>query len=201
MSLKVGVIDYGVAGNIRSIEKALKKAGAETIIVKRKEEFDLVDKVVIPGVGSFKDAIEELQSSGMFEALKKAIEDKPVLGICLGMQIMARIGYEFGKSKGLGVFETAEVRKIECDAAVPHMGFNKINVRADSPLFKGLAEESFYFMHSYEVVDYKNVLALANYGNHEFVCAIGKGDVYGVQFHPEKSRDAGIQLFKNFIEL
>lgn len=200
MSSRIGVINYGVAGNIRSIQKALDKAGADTIIVETFEQMDSADKLVIPGVGSFPDAMKKLHDDKLLEPLKRAMVEKPTLGICLGMQLMARVGFEYGITEGLGIFD-AEVKPVVCDGAVPHMGFNKISAQQDSLLLKGLDGVDFYFMHSYEVVNYRNILALTSYAGHEFVSAIAKRHVYGVQFHPEKSRDAGIELFKNFINL
>lgn len=201
MSVRVGIVDYGVAGNIRSIEKALKHIGVLTVIVNEAKNFEQVDKLLIPGVGSFNDGISELNRSGLLEPLKQAIEVKPVLGICLGMQLLAKVGYEFGVTSGLNVFDAAEVRKVHCNAPVPHMGFNKVSLLKECSLFDGIADEAFYFMHSYEVVDYKNILSLSTYGGHEFVSALVKGQVYGVQFHPEKSRDAGLELFRNFAKI
>lgn len=200
MSNRIGLINYGVAGNIRSIKKALDKAGAKTLIVESPEQLEQADKLVIPGVGSFPDAMKELNDDTLLEPLKRGVAHKPTLGICLGMQILSRVGFEYGKTDGLGVFN-AEVKPILCDGAVPHMGFNKISVQMDNPLLKGLNGVDFYFMHSYEVVNYRNILALTSYAGHEFVSAIVKDHIYGVQFHPEKSRDAGIELFKNFINL
>lgn len=200
MRKRVGLINYGVAGNIRSIEKALVKAGADALIIESPEQLSKVDKLVIPGVGSFPDAMKELKQENLLQPLKLAIEDKPTLGICLGMQILARVGFEYGTTKGLGIFD-AEVKPIICEGAVPHMGFNKVSAQIENPLLKDLDGFNFYFMHSYEVVNYRNVLALTSYADHEFVSALVKEHIYGVQFHPEKSRDAGIQLFKNFINL
>jgi imidazole glycerol phosphate synthase glutamine amidotransferase subunit len=200
MSKRIGLINYGVAGNIRSIQKALVKAGADALIVDSPEQLNKVDKLVIPGVGSFPDAMKELKQYKLLEPLKSAMEDKPTLGICLGMQILSRVGFEYGKTEGLGVFD-AEVKPIICEGTVPHMGFNKVSVQVKNPLLKGLDGLDFYFMHSYEVVNYRNILALTSYAGHEFVSAIVKEHIYGVQFHPEKSRDAGIELFKNFINL
>lgn len=197
MSDRIGLINYGIAGNIKSIEKALARVGAKTIIVNSPEQMDKVDKIVLPGVGSFPDAMRELTSAGFVEILKHAIDKKPTLGICLGMQILSRIGFEYGQTSGLGVFD-AEVKPILCDAAVPHMGFSKVNVEQDSSIMKGLDGCEFYFMHSFEVVNYKNILTLSTYANHEFVSGIFKDHIFGVQFHPEKSRDQGLELFKNF---
>jgi glutamine amidotransferase len=198
MSNIVGIVNYGIAGNIHSVKKAIEKAGGDTLVISSISDFDLVDKVVIPGVGSFKDAMQELENNGFIEPLKEF--DKPILGICLGMQILAELGFEYGKTRGLGLL-SAEVKPILCDAKIPHMGFNKIQVVNSNKVMKGVEVEEFYFMHSYEVVNYTDISALTKYGNHSFVSAIHKGNLYGVQFHPEKSRQAGIRLLSNFIEL
>ncbi|MGI9318961.1 MAG: imidazole glycerol phosphate synthase subunit HisH [bacterium] len=200
MSNVIGVVNYGIAGNIHSIKKALEQAGADYAIVESADQLTRVDKIILPGVGSFKDAISELHSGGLFGPLKRYIPQKPTLGICLGMQILSNIGFEFGTTEGMGLFN-AEVKPILCDASVPHMGFNKIKVVNDNHLLTGIDEQYFYFMHSYEVVNYTDIAALTTYSEHQFVSAIAKGNVFGVQFHPEKSRGAGIQLFKNFINL
>lgn len=200
MSQKIGVINYGVAGNIRSIKKALEKIGAEVVVVNEAGQLDSIDKIVLPGVGSYPDAMKELSKAGFISPLMDVIGHKPTLGICLGMQILSRVGFEFEKSTGLGVFD-AEVKPIECDGRIPHMGFNQIKAQRDSALLKGLDGAYFYFMHSFELVNYKNILALTQYCQHEFVSAIQKDNVFGVQFHPEKSRDQGLELFKNFVSM
>ena len=194
----IGIVNYGVAGNIHSVKKALKKAGGNTLDVRKPEDFDLIDKIVVPGVGSYKDAMQELENDGFIELLKKF--DGPLLGICLGMQILSKIGFEFGKTKGLGLLD-AEVRPILCHAKVPHMGFAKLQVVKTNKLLSGLEEKEFYFMHSYEIVKCKDIVSLTEYGNHSFVSSVRKENFYGVQFHPEKSREAGIKLFRNFINL
>jgi len=195
----IGIVNYGIAGNIHSIKKAIEKAGATTIIIINKpEQFDIVDKIVLPGVGSFKDAMQELENDGFLEPLRK--NTKPILGICLGMQILSTVGFEYGTTKGLD-FIQAEVKPMLVDAKVPHMGFNTIEVIRNNEILKGLEKEEFYFMHSYEVVNYTNITSLTEYANHKFVSAVQKNNIYGVQFHPEKSRQAGILLFENFINL
>jgi glutamine amidotransferase len=196
----IGIIDYGIAGNIHSIKKALEQAGGIVKIVSSKDDLSCVDKLVIPGVGSFKDAIEELDKINLIETLKNAIQTKPTLGICLGMQILSSLGFEYGQTEGLGVIN-AEVKPIIVNGKVPHMGFNTVDIVQKNKLLKGLEDEEFYFMHSFEVVNYTNITSLTDYEGHKFVSSIQKGNIYGVQFHPEKSRDAGIRLFKNFIEL
>lgn len=198
MSQLIGLINYGIAGNIHSIKKAIEKAGGTVKIVNTKEELAEIDKIVIPGVGSFKDAMQELENDGLLEPLKMAIQTKPTLGICLGMQILSTLGFEYGKTSGLNAIQ-AEVKPMLVDAKVPHMGFNSIEVVSPNPLLAGLENEEFYFMHSYEVVNYTDISALTDYTGHKFVSAIQKNHLYGVQFHPEKSREAGINLFKNFI--
>jgi len=196
MSNIIGIVNYGIAGNVHSIKKAIEKAGGETLVINVPEEFNMVSKIVLPGVGSFKDAMEELENDGFIDVLKE--NKKPILGICLGMQILSTIGFEYGKTKGLG-FIQAEVRPMLVDAKVPHVGFNTINVVNTNEILNGLENDEFYFMHSYEVINYTNIVSLTEYGQHTFVSAIKINNIFGVQFHPEKSREAGIKLFKNFI--
>ena len=198
MSNVIGIVNYGIAGNIHSIKKALKKAGAKTLIINKTEDFSKADKLVLPGVGSFKDAMKELKNDGFIDALSK--NTKPILGICLGMQILSTVGFEYGQTTGFNLID-AEVRPMLVDAKVPHVGFNTIEVVNTNKVVKGLEKEEFYFMHSYEVVNYTNIVSLSEYSGHKFVSSIQKDNIYGVQFHPEKSRDAGIQLLKNFINL
>ena len=194
----IGIVNYGVAGNIHSVKKAIEKAGGSALVINSPLEFDLVDKLVIPGVGSFKDAMQELESDNFIGPIQEF--SKPILGICLGMQILADLGFEFGKTKGLGMID-AEVKPILCDGKIPHMGFNSIKITTPNILLKGVEDKEFYFMHSYEVVNYTDITALTKYNDHSFVSAVHKGNLYGVQFHPEKSREAGIKLLSNFIKL
>lgn len=200
MSNIIGVVNYGIAGNIHSIKKAIEKAGGVIKVINTKEELEFVDKIVLPGVGSFKDAMQELENDDLLETLKIVILEKPTLGICLGMQILSTLGFEYGKTEGLSLIN-AEVKPILVDVKVPHMGFNTIEIINSNKLFDGLVHEEFYFMHSYEVVNYTNIVTLTDYAGHKFVSSIQKDNLYGVQFHPEKSREAGIKLFENFIAL
>jgi len=200
MSQIIGLINYGIAGNIYSIQKAIEKAGGVVQVINKPEEFESVDKLVIPGVGSFKDAMVELNKSHLVNALKENIKKKPTLGICLGMQLLSTLGFEYGRMEGLSLID-AEVKPMLVNAKVPHMGFNKIEVVKTNKILRNLEESEFYFMHSYEVINYTDISSLTNYSGHKFVSSIQKDNLYGVQFHPEKSREAGIQLFKNFIEL
>jgi imidazole glycerol phosphate synthase glutamine amidotransferase subunit len=199
MTSCTGLVDYGNAGNTYNVIKALELAGTRVMMVRTKADLDAVDRLVLPGVGCFKDTMENL--AGIKTDLVAHIRKKPTLGICLGMQILSKIGYEFGETPGLGLID-AEVRKIEVKCKVPHLGWGTIDIVRDSPVLAGIAAtDNFYFMHSYEVVNYTDVVALTNYCDHRFVSAVQKGDVYGVQFHPEKSRRAGIRILENFLQV
>lgn len=143
----IGLINYGIAGNIHSIKKTIEKAGGIVKVVNNGVELNRVDKIVIPGVGSFKDAMNELEKDGLLEPLKQAIQTKPTLGICLGMQIFSTLGFEYGKTKGLDVIK-AEVKPMLVDAKVPHVGFNNIEAVKLNPLLSGLEnEDSSYYQH------------------------------------------------------
>ena len=142
--------------------------------------------------------MQQLENIGFLEALSS--NTKPILGICLGMQILSTLGFEYGQTKGLD-FIKAEVRPMLIDAKVPHVGFNTLEVVKTSDILNGLENEEFYFMHSFEVVNYTDIISLTQYAGHKFVSSIQKKNIYGVQFHPEKSREAGIQFLKNFINL
>ena len=194
----IGIVNYGTAGNIHSVEKALNKASGKTLIINNVEQFNQVDKIVLPGVGSFKNAMQQLENIGFLEILSN--NKKPILGICLGMQILSTLGFEYGYTKGLGIIK-AEVRPMLIDAKVPHVGFNTIEVIKTCNILNDLEDEEFYFMHSFEVVNYTDITSLTECDGHKFVSSIQKDNIYGVQFHPEKSREAGIQLLKNFINV
>lgn len=199
MTTVVGLMNYGVSGNIFSVQKALERAGAMVKIIKTKKDFKTIDKIVLPGVGSFKDAMGNI--GDLRSTVCDQILEHPTLGICLGMQILAKIGYEFGETQGLDLID-AEVKRIEVKCKVPHLGWGRLSIVRNSPLLSGITDDdNFYFMHSYEVINYTDVIALTNYCNHKFVSVIQKKDIYGVQFHPEKSREAGIAVLNNFINL
>jgi imidazole glycerol phosphate synthase glutamine amidotransferase subunit len=198
----VGVVDYGSAGNTFSIVRALECAGAQVKVIKKPTDIQGMDRLVLSGVGSFPDGMRELSASGLAEVvIQWAQSGRPLLGICLGMQILCEVGFEYGESQGLGLIR-GEVRPVQCKGVVPHMGFNRILATTGSPLLQGLgAEDLFYFMHSYEVQNYTDITALTDYAGHQFVSAVQRDNVYGVQFHPEKSRQAGIRVFQNFLSL
>ena len=200
MSKIIGIVKIGTAGNIHSIIKAIARAGGEAVVIQNAGQFSNVDKIVLPGVGSFKEAMDELNNCGLAEVLLENLQSKHALGICLGMQILAKIGFEYGKTSGLAILE-AEVKPMIVDAKVPHVGFNLIRIVNPNKLLSGLDDKEFYFMHSYELVNYTNVSSLTSYAGHTFVSSVQQDNIYGVQFHPEKSRDSGIKLFENFINL
>jgi len=200
--MKIGIIDYGV-GNITSIVNSFNyiEKDIDIDLVKDADKLKQYDKIVLPGVGAFGQAIDLIRTNFFDKAIiEESKKGKFILGICLGMQILAKKGFEGKETKGLGIIE-AEVKPIEVHAKVPHMGFNSLNIINPHPLLKGIEKEEFYFMHSYEVVSYTNIVSLSKYYDHQFVSCIAKDNFLGVQFHPEKSRDAGIELFKNFIKL
>ena len=200
MSKIIGIVKIGNTGNIHSITKAIVRAGGEAVVVQNAAQFSNVDKIVLPGVGSFKEAMDELDNCGLAETLLENLKSKHALGICLGMQLLAKIGFEYGKTSGLGILE-AEVKPMIVDAKVPHVGFNLVKIVNPNKLLSGLDDKEFYFMHSYELVNYTNVSALTSYAGHTFVSSVHQDNIFGVQFHPEKSRDNGIKLFENFINL
>ncbi len=199
MSPTVGLLNYGNSGNTYNVQKALELAGGRVTMIQNKADLDLVDRIVLPGVGCFKDAMNNL--APIRDELICHIRRKPTLGICLGMQILSKIGYEYGETPGLN-FIDAEVKKMEVKGKVPHLGWGTLSMIRDSPILDGITEkDNFYFMHSYEVINYTDVIALTDYCNHKFVSVVQKGDIYGVQFHPEKSRTAGIKILINFLNL
>jgi len=202
----VVVVDYGV-GNIGSILNMLKKIGVEAVGATTASGIASADKLILPGVGSFDRAMQKLEESGMLPALEKrvTVDKTPSLGICLGMQILAHASEE-GSKAGLGWVNARVVRFSQEKAVgkirIPHMGWNEVRIARSHSLFSGLEEYAkFYFVHSYHVeCDAEDVLSTTTYG-YEFVSGIGKGNIFGVQFHPEKSHKYGFRLLKNFAEL
>jgi len=203
----IGIIDYG-SGNIQAIKNIYKKLKIECKFVSEPNQLDGVDEIILPGVGAFDEAMTQLNKSGLREVLDlMVLEQKvPVLGVCVGMQIMAESSDE-GKLAGLGWFD-AQVKLfdeniINHKPKLPHMGWNEIQPKSDHPILTSINfEKGYYFLHSYyfECHDENDVLATTYYGD-AFHCAVNKGNIYGFQFHPEKSHSNGINLFKNFAEL
>ena len=202
----IGIIDYG-SGNIQAIRNIYKRLKIETFIVKGPQDVSLATKLILPGVGAFDEAIGKLDQSGLRNALDEAVlQNKvPVMGICVGMQIMADSSEE-GTLKGLGWISGSvkcfDINQMNIVPKLPHMGWNDISV-SDHPIFNGIdINVGFYFLHSYffRADKKKDVIATSFYQN-EFDCAINNENIFGFQFHPEKSHSNGIKLFKNFSDI
>ena len=202
----IALLDYG-SGNLRSVHKALLKAGADVRIARRPEEVEDAQAAVLPGVGAFDDCIHALERQELLEATRRFIDSgRPFLGICVGYQALFERSEEFNSSApGLGVFRGKVVRFNDANGLkVPQIGWNQLeSVRTDCPLFRGVAEGSYvYFVHSYypEPADASIVAAWTTYGV-RFASAIWRNNVYATQFHPEKSQAVGLQLLRNFVQL
>ena len=200
----IGIIDYNM-GNLASVYNACHLLDAKATIVKNPDDLKNFNRVILPGVGAYKDAMEHLIKTGMNEAVNEfAKSGKPMIGICLGMQLLFESSEEFGYTKGLGLIEGKVVKfdksKMCSDLKIPHMGWNK-TVNKDNPLFKNLQNPYLYFVHSYHVItDGKYTIATTNYG-YDFVSAVNKDNIFGFQPHPEKSHNNGLKILENFINL
>jgi glutamine amidotransferase len=200
----IAIIDYGV-GNIRSIQNAIRfcNADIEADLVAEPEQLKEYSKIILPGVGAFRDAITKITEKGFDAAIQEEVrKGKYTLGICLGMQLLGTYSLEFGKYDGLNIIEGV-VQSFDAekhDIKIPHMGWNSVKFEQQDPLFEGINDASdFYFVHSYHFscANQGNSLATTDYGDN-FTCIVRKDNVYGVQFHPEKSQQAGLRLIKNF---
>ena len=201
----IAIIDYGM-GNLRSVQKALEKVGARTVVTSDKSQVHRAGKVVLPGVGAMRPAMERLQELGLADTIAEVIADKkPFLGICLGLQLLFEKGFEGGDVKGLGILK-GSVRPFQGDIKVPHMGWNQIQIQPmGRQMYSGIADNSnVYFCHSY-CVNPKNedaqVLATLTDYDGPFVSSICKDNIWAVQFHPEKSQKTGLKLLENFVRL
>jgi glutamine amidotransferase len=202
----VVIIDYGV-GNAGSIRNMLKAAGTPAMISSRAEDIEAADRLILPGVGAFDTAMRSLAETGLVPALTASVRDRgvPVLGICLGMQLLTR-GSTEGQLPGLGWIDAETVRfQFDGNRAlnIPHMGWNSVTPTPGSRLFHGLAEESrFYFVHSFHVVcDSRDVVAAECQYGYPFAAAVEQRNVFGTQFHPEKSHRFGLALLRNFVSM
>lgn len=202
----VAVVDYGV-GNLFSLCSSLAAIGAETVVTDDPAVLSSADRIILPGVGAFGDAADKLRERGLFDVLRQlANEGKPLLGICLGMQLLFEKGFEYGEHEGLGLIR-GEVRPIveviPADLKIPHIGWNALHFTGEkSPIFRYLNEGDFvYFVHSfYGKNEDGSVIATAEYGAH-LTAAVGRGNVFGCQFHPEKSGNVGLKILKAFCEV
>ena len=194
--MKVVIIDYG-AGNVFSVATAIERLGYKAVLSSDIDEILSADKVIFPGVGQASSALAELKNRGLDKVLPSL--KVPVLGICLGMQMMCAYSEEGGGTEGLGIFPMT-VRRFVGDEKIPHMGWNDVyDLR--SPMMEGISDSKVYFVHSYYVdIDERYTIARCDYMN-EFSAAIKKDNFYGVQFHPEKSAAVGEKMIKNFLEL
>jgi imidazole glycerol-phosphate synthase subunit HisH len=204
-SSSVVIIDYGM-GNIRSVLNKIHRAGHEAVVSDDTGLIEKADKLILPGVGHFKKGMEQLKKRGILEVLnRKVLKDKiPIIGICLGMQLLTKHSEE-GDSTGLGWLdaETVKFRLSDIRHKVPHMGWNSIEKKKESPLLNDIPDNSFYyFVHSYYVScnDNSDILATTEYGN-IFVSAVQRDNIYGTQFHPEKSHEWGEKMLNNFLNL
>ncbi len=196
------IVDYGM-GNIRSVQKAFGALGCETIVTDDPNIVARAEKLVLPGVGAFGDAMETLRARGLDRAMLRALDrGSALLGLCLGMQLLFGESEEFGCHRGLGIFR-GKVKRLNGDLPVPHVGWNRANIIRPTPLLAGVESgEYFYFVHSYYVSpqDSSAVIAETEYGI-TFPSIIGSGRIWGAQFHPEKSQRAGLKLLENFVKI
>lgn len=195
----IGVVDYG-RGNLRSVAKALERVGARVKVAREPRALSGASGVVLPGVGAFGDAMAALRRRGFTAFLRRQVaEDRPLMGVCLGLQLFCRDSDEFGLHKGLGFFD-APVRRFGRGLKVPHMGWNAVHYDPACPLFKGVAQGApFYFLHSYRAgAKGDGVAAETVYGRDTFAAALWRGNLFATQFHPEKSQADGLVLYRNF---
>jgi len=202
----IGIVDYNM-GNLASVINAFAKVGADASLESDPSKLSQYDKLILPGVGAFGDAMEHLKENGMDKAVKAfAASGKPLLGICLGMQLLFESSEEFGSTEGLGLIPGKVVAFDESafdhPLKVPHMGWNELFQQKNTALFDGLDKDFYlYFVHSFHAVcDDKYAIGKTHYG-YEFVSAVQNGNIYGIQPHPEKSHDNGLKIIENFTKL
>ena len=201
----VAIVDYGV-GNLFSLKSSFHAIGAEAVVTADKHVLQEADSILLPGVGAFEDAAQKLRNSGLDVVIKQlAAEGKPLMGICLGMQLLFETSYEYGCHEGLGLLK-GSVRPIRdvipADFKIPHIGWNPLIFKKDSPLFAHIHEgDCVYFVHSYYATGCEDsVIATAEYGA-ELTAAVASGNVFGCQFHPEKSGQVGLNILKAFAQM
>ncbi|WMJ23629.1 imidazole glycerol phosphate synthase subunit HisH [Paludicola sp. MB14-C6] len=196
----IAIIDYG-AGNLFSVKNAFDYIGKESKITKDKSDIQKAEALILPGVGAFPKAMQMLQETDLISTIKEEIQKKPLLGICLGMQMLFEEGYEFERTNGLGFIDGC-IKYIQTDYKIPHMGYNELEFHEPSPLLNGIQSgDCVYFVHSYMAhTSSHNVAAYCDYGI-KVPALVQKGNVFGAQFHPEKSGEVGLQILKNFASL
>ncbi len=197
----IAIIDYGV-GNLGSVLNAFKYLGYEAKITSDKNEILSADKVILPGVGAFSDAMEAFKNRGLVEVIKEVIErGTPILGICVGMQMLFEKSYEYGCHEGLGILKGNIIKFDDKNFKVPQIGWNEIKVLKENNLLDGVDGKYVYFVHSYHVDSSDCSIAETTYADVTYPSAIHYKNIYATQFHPEKSGEVGLQILKNFGEL
>ena len=202
----IGIIDYGV-GNLFSLKSSFESIGEEVFVSGDKEELKKAQGLILPGVGAFEDAIAKLRENGLDEFVKEqAANGKPLMGICLGMQLLFEKSFEYGEHEGLSLLKGQVVpmlHSIPEELKIPHIGWNALHItNADCPLFKELKKDDcVYFVHSYYAEGCEDSLAATTEYGKELTAAVSKGNIYGCQFHPEKSGEVGMKILKAFVEL
>jgi len=202
----IAIIDYNM-GNLQSVINAFDKIGSHVEVVKDADKLKEFDKVILPGVGAYKDAMDSLNSNGMKESIVEfAKSGKPLLGICLGMQLLLQSSEEFGLTEGLGLIEGKVVEfdksKFNHKLKVPHMGWNELFVQKNSKLFEGMSKEIYlYFVHSFHATCKDEFAIGKTFYGYDFVSAVEKENIYGFQPHPEKSHENGLKILENFTRI
>tara|TARA_Y100001968_G_scaffold321983_1_gene357313 strand:- start:2060 stop:2683 length:624 start_codon:yes stop_codon:yes gene_type:complete len=198
---KIAVLDYGMA-NLHSVAKAIEKVSTNNriFISNDLKEIQASNKLVIPGVGAIRDCMNSIASQGMDDLIRRFSEEKPILGVCVGMQLLLQGSEENGGTECLGLLDGfLEKLKPAKDIKVPHMGWNKVFQKRDHPMFNGISQNSFfYFVHSYAALNSENKVSITSHGE-DFVSSVYKDNIFAVQFHPEKSQQDGLRIYKNFI--
>jgi imidazole glycerol-phosphate synthase subunit HisH len=203
MSKQIVIIDYGM-GNLRSVQKGFEKIGVEAKLTRNKKEIDRASAIVLPGVGAFKDCMENLEKYGLVDHLLRSIEKgKPYLGICLGLQILFSESEEFGSHRGLDLIRGKVVKfRPDTEHKVPHMGWNTVEKQKEVRMLQGIESgDFFYFVHSYYVIpeEAQWISTFTHYGT-PFVSSIWKENIFATQFHPEKSQQKGLRILENFVK-
>jgi glutamine amidotransferase len=198
----IAIIDYGM-GNLRSVQRAFEHVGAQVVVTAHRETIESAAAVVLPGVGAFGQAMANLERAGLTDVIRQTITNgRPFLGICLGLQLLFEESEEMGQHRGLGVFG-GQVKRFEVGLKVPQIGWNQIHIQRGNPLLEGVADGGYaYFVHSYYVAptDPEIVLATTDYGI-DYASIVGQDNVFGIQFHPEKSQAVGLRILRNFTAL
>ena len=201
MTNHIALIDHGV-GNLRSVEKALAAVGANVVLTREADVIAAAEKIVLPGVGAFGDCMRGLHASNLLQLIMQLAGERPFLGICVGMQMLFESSDEMGSHPGLGLLPGVVTRFTATDIRIPHTGWNQLEPTGDHPLLAGIPAGSYaYFNHSYCCApkDSADALAYTDYGG-RFASVVGRGRMYGIQCHPEKSQQVGLQILRNFLE-